>query len=188
MTMRRASVGLLCLFAVVGCSGATSPAPSTLNSQPTAAITAATSPSLDTPSPASPDGSAGDFGTYAGTTLRPALNELSDAFNGWGTAFNAAARSGASDADKGAYAAAAGRLKAALASAQTALDGAPKLECAAAARDSAAAFLSSVKGGLDPLLTKSSIGLADLVTVGALLQEAATQAPGVASAIQAACR
>jgi len=188
----RVAVLLVTIAVVAGCSGTATPTASTPNPQPTAASSAAppsvVAPSLASPKLASPDGSAGDFKAYADSTLRPALNALSDAFNGWGEAFNAAARSGATDADKAAYAAAASRLKDTLAAAKTALDSAPTVGCAGEARASAATFLSLIKGGLDPLLSKSSIGLGDLAVAGALLQEAAKQAPGVAAAIKAACQ
>ena len=94
----------------------------------------------------------------------------------------------ASAADKAAYADAASKLKTALAKAKTALDGAPTVPCASDARAQAAAFLTLVQNGLDPLLSKSSIGLGDLAVAGALLQEAAKQAPLVATAIKSACQ
>ena len=178
----KASVGLLLgLIVLAGCSGTTSSSSSPLASQPPSASTTTEGPSVASPS-------LGSFKAYADSTLRPALNDLSDAFNTWGEAFNSAAQSGATDAAKAAYAAAASKLKDSLAGVQAALDNAPRVECAGEALSSAGAFLSLVKGALDPLLSKSSIGLGELAAAGALLQEAAQEAPGVAETIRGACQ
>lgn len=191
-------VGLIVFLAA--CSGSASPAASTASSRPAASASAARptpSSSAVSPTPASSarestaassPATVGDFKRYADATLRPVLDDLSDAFDAWGEAFTAVARAGASDADKAAYAAASTDLRDSLSDAQTAVDNAPTPPCAGEARASAAAFLTFVRNGLDPLLSKSSIGIGDLLAAGSLLQEATEQVPEVAAAIQGACR